>query len=276
MNFVKMQGLGNDFILVEDMKENIQLTSSQINKLCDRHFGIGADGLILVQPSKLYDIKMKFYNQDGTEAAMCGNGVRCFAKYVYSYNIVNKDDINIETIAGKISAKISNDVVQVNMGKAQFDPRYIPVNIDNIKVVDEKLYINDKEIIFSSILMGVPHTIIEVEDVSNYPVKEIGPLIEINKIFPAKTNVNFVQILNKEEVKMVTWERGVGLTMACGTGACAASSILKEKKKIKDRVLIHVPGGELTIKFNKDNIFMIGPVQEVYKGIINVEIIQEG
>lgn len=275
MNFVKMQGLGNDFIIIEDMKEKIELTSSQIIKLCDRHFGIGADGLILVRPSNVYDIKMKFYNQDGTEAAMCGNGVRCFAKYVYSYKIVNKDDFNIETLAGKISTKVFNDKVQVNMGKAQFDPKYIPVNIENNKVIDEKLYINGKKILFSSILIGVPHTIIEVDDINNYPVKEFGPLIEKNNIFPAKTNVNFVQVLNKEEVKMVTWERGVGLTMACGTGACAAASILREKEKIKNQVLIHVPGGELSIKFIQRNIFMIGSVKEVYKGIINIEFTQE-
>lgn len=270
MNFVKMQGLGNDFIIIEDMKKEIQFTSSQIIQLCDRHFGIGADGLILVRPSNIYDIKMKFYNQDGTEAAMCGNGVRCFAKYVYSYNIVHKDDFNIETNAGKISTKVSNDRVQVNMGKAKFDPKFIPVNIESDKVIDEKLYINEKEILFSSILMGVPHTIIEVNDVSKYPVKEMGPLIENNDLFPAKTNVNFVQILNNKKVKMITWERGVGLTMACGTGACAVASILREKKKIKDQVLINVPGGVLTIKFNQENIFMIGPAQEVFKGTINI------
>lgn len=270
MKFVKMQGLGNDFIIVNDMEEKISLIKEQIRLLCDRHFGIGADGLMLVRPSKIYDIKMLFYNQDGTEAAMCGNGVRCFAKFVYDKKIVKKNQFDIETKAGKISPEIIDDKVQVNMGRADFNPQNIPVDIEKNKIMNEILSINGKNIVFSSVLVGVPHTIIEVENLERYPVKDLGPLIEKHRFFPFGTNVNFVEALDSKEIKMVTWERGVGLILACGTGACAVATIMREKEKIKDRVLIHLPGGDLVIKFVNEDIFMLGPAKQVYKGEINI------
>lgn len=271
MKFSKMHGIGNDFIIIEDMEEKVNLTSNQIIQLCDRHFGIGADGLMLVSPSKDYDVKMLFFNQDGTQAAMCGNGVRCFAKYAYTKKIVNKEQFDIETRAGKISPKIMGGRVSVNMGRAEFDPEKIPINIAKDKVIEEKIQINQQEIVFSSVLVGVPHTIIEVDHLDKYPVKKVGPLIEKHSLFPQGTNVNFIEVLNSQEVKMVTWERGVGLTLACGTGACAVASILREKGKIQNKVLIHLPGGDLQIDFIDENIYMTGPAQEVFVGNINIK-----
>ena len=271
VEFVKMHGIGNDFIIINDMEEKISLTKGQISLLCDRHFGIGADGFILVRPSKKYDVKMMFYNQDGTEAAMCGNGVRCFAKFVCDKGIVKENQFHIETNAGEISSKIINDKVQVDMGKVDFCSKHIPVEIEKNRVIDEKLSINQKEIIFSSVLVGVPHTIIEVDDLEKYPKKKVGPFIEKHRLFPSGTNVDFVEVLNSKEVKMVTWERGVGLTLACGTGACAVATILIEKGKVQDQIFIHLPGGDLTIDLVGENIFMLGPAKEVYKGDIDIQ-----
>lgn len=271
MKFTKMHGLGNDFVLIEDREEKLNLTPKQISHICHRHLGVGADGLILIQPSNKCAVKMVFYNQDGSRAAMCGNGVRCFAKYVYDHGIVQETCFSIETRAGKTNVKIieqknADTIVQVNMGKVDYNPSNIPMNIDKKDALDEVVYINNQEIVFSSVLVGVPHSIIEVDHLETYPVERIGRALENHPLFPEKTNVNFIEIVNRKEVRGVTWERGVGLTLACGTGACAIAAVLKEKRRIDSPVRVHLPGGTLEINFAGEHILMTGPAEEVFTG----------
>ena len=274
MKFTKMHGLGNDFIVLENLKEDLTLTKEQITFLCDRKFGIGADGLIIINPSQIHHIKMSFYNSDGTEVEMCGNGIRCFAKYVYDNNIVRENPLYVETLAGlKITyLEIKEDEVmkvQVNMGAPIFECSKIPIHLDQENALNERLSYNGQEISYAALSMGNPHVVIFVEDVQNYPIKEIGVFFENHPLFISKTNVNFVEIIDHDHIKVITWERGAGLTLACGTGACASATVGVLRGFINQEIRATLPGGDLHIKV-KDDIYMTGEAIKVFDGEITL------
>ncbi|HCL90682.1 MAG TPA: diaminopimelate epimerase [Candidatus Atribacteria bacterium] len=281
INFVKMHGLGNDFILIDCLHKslgNSSFLSYLTKQLCNRNFGIGADGLILILPSSKADLRMRIFNFDGSEAEMCGNGIRCFAKYAYENKIVTKSKFTVETLAGIIIPEltISNNKilgVKVNMGIPKLRRRDIPMaGEDTPTVVDETLKINPEQIFkITCVSMGNPHCIIFVDDVQSIPVDEIGPKIENHPFFPEKTNVEFIHILNRKEINFRVWERGVGETLACGTGACASLVASVLNKKTDRKATIHLPGGDLDIQWANDkHIYMTGPAELVFKGEMEI------
>ena len=277
IDFVKMHGLGNDFILIDCLNKSLgdsSFLSYLAKKLCDRNFGIGADGLILILPSSKADLRMRIFNFDGSEAQMCGNGIRCFAKYAYENKLVSKIKFTVETLAGIIIPEltISNNKilgVKVNMGTPKLRRREIPMNgEDTPTVVDETLKINPVQTFkITCVSMGNPHCITFVDDVQSIPVDEIGPKIENHSLFPEKTNVEFIQVVNRKEINFRVWERGVGETLACGTGACAALVASVLNKKTNREATIHLPGGDLDIQWADDgHVYMTGPTELVFKG----------
>ena len=280
LDFEKYHGLGNDYIILNDIKWNIPETKkSEIAvNLCKPHISIGADGLIYVCDSKDADIRMRIFNNDGLEAEMCGNGIRCFSKYIYENNIVKKVQINIETLKGLIRAKlniVNNKVksVQINMGSPILDCEKIPViSEDNIdKCINEPIVILDKILNFTAVSMGNPHAIIFVnEQLDDDQLNRYGSVLESHERFPNKVNVEFVKVLSKNEAILRVFERGVGITKSCGTGTCAAvvaGSILGLFDK-KIPIIVHNDGGDLIITYEGKNLFMEGPIEKVFKGII--------
>jgi len=281
IEFVKMHGLGNDFILIDCINKSLgdsSFLSYLAKKLCDRNFGIGADGLILILPSSKADLRMRIFNYDGSEAQMCGNGIRCFAKYAYKNKLVSKNKFTVETLAGKIIPEliIINDQVsgiKVNMGTPKLRRREIPMNgEDTPTVVDEVLKINTEQTFkITCVSMGNPHSITFVDDVQSIPVDKIGPKIENHSLFPEKINVEFIQVLNRKEINFRVWERGVGETLACGTGACAALVAAVLNKKTDRKATIHLPGGDLNIQWADDGyVYMTGPAELVFRGEMNI------
>jgi len=284
INFVKMHGLGNDFILIDCLNKSLgdsSFVSYLAKKLCDRNFGIGADGLILILPSSKADLKMRIFNYDGSEAQMCGNGIRCFAKYAYENKLVSKNKFAVETLAGIITPElIFQDLkdkkvlrIKVNMGTPKLRRREIPMNGEDTPiVVDETLKINPEQTFkITCVSMGNPHCITFVNDVQSIPVDEIGPKIENHSLFPEKTNVEFIQILNRKEINFRVWERGVGETLACGTGACAALVATVLNNKTDRKATIHLPGGDLDVRWADDGyVYMTGPAELVFKGEMSI------
>ena len=277
INFIKMHGLGNDFILIDCLSKPLgdsSFLSYLAKKLCDRNFGIGADGLILILPSSKAELKMRIFNSDGTEAQMCGNGIRCFAKYAYKNKLISKIKFTVETLAGIITPELifkDKEIsgVKVDMGIPKLKRREIPMEgEDTPTVVDETLKIDSKYIFkITCVSMGNPHCIIFVNDVQSIPVDEIGPKIENHPLFPEKTNVEFIQVLNKQEINFRVWERGDGETLACGTGACASLVASVLNKKTDRKATIHLPGGDLNIQWADDgHVYMTGPAELVFRG----------
>ena len=281
IDFVKMHGLGNDFILIDCLSKQLgdsSFLSCLAKRLCNRNFGIGADGLMLILPSSKADLRMRIFNFDGSEAQMCGNGIRCFAKYAYENKLVSKNKFTVETLAGIIIPELTiknNKIlgVKVNMGSPKLRRREIPMNgKDTSRVVNETLKINPEQIFkITCVSMGNPHCIIFVNDVKSIAISEIGPKIENHPLFPEKTNVEFIQVLNKKEISFRVWERGVGETLACGTGACAALVASVLNKKSERQAIIHLTGGDLDIQWADDgNIYMTGPAELVFKGKMEI------
>lgn len=272
MFFTKMQGTGNDFIIIEDLNCDIKDYSGAARVLCDRHFGIGADGLLIVNKSDTADGKMLIYNSDGSQAEMCGNGVRCFAKYLYDRHISEKDMVTIETLDGIKSIQLIMDKgsvtgARVNMGRPELDPAAVPVLMDGEKTVERRIMVGEDEYTITSMRMGVPHTVVFVENVDAVDAGTIGSKIEKSRYFPEGTNVNFVEVLNDEEIRVRTWERGAGLTLACGTGACASLVACVLNGKALRKATAHVPGGDLVIEWSDSgDVFMTGPCKTVFTG----------
>ena len=231
MKFTKMQGAGNDFLLIDGFKNNLCEIVPKIKSLCDRRFGVGGDGVIIALPSENSDVKMYYYNSDGSQGEMCGNGIRCFAKFVYEKGIVKKDILKIETLAGiqtavlKINDKDIVEKIEIEIGNIKYAPEDIVVNVKGENAFNKKINIDGKEIEFSSVFLGVPHTVIFIDEENQYDVNEIGRKIEIHPVFPKKTNVDFVLPISDDEIKIFTWERGAGRTLACGNCAFTMSSI---------------------------------------------------
>ena len=281
IDFVKMQGLGNDFILIDCLSKPLgdsSFLSSLAKKLCNRNFGIGADGLMLILPSSKADLRMRIFNYDGSEAQMCGNGIRCFAKYAYENKLISKNKFTVETLAGIIIPELTitnNKIlgVKVNMGTPKLRRREVPMNgKDTSRVVNETLKINPEQTFkITCVSMGNPHCITFVNDIQSIPVDEIGLKIENHPLFPEKTNVEFIQVLNKQEINFRVWERGVGETLACGTGACAALVAAVLNKKTDREATIHLPGGDLDIQWANDgHVYMTGPAELVFRGEMEI------
>lgn len=281
LNFEKQHGLGNDYIIINNLKWQIpdNKKGDLAKVLCQPHFSIGADGLLLVCSSDNADIRMQMFNPDGSEAEMCGNGIRCFSKFIYENNILTKENIKIETLKGIIlnQLKIENNKVisvKVDMGSPILDCDSIPVVLDDYvdKCVNEQLIAIDKIFNFTAVSMGNPHAIIFSENVINdMDLNKYGASIEANKHFPQKTNVEFVQVISKTEARLRVFERGVGITLSCGTGSCAAvvAGTLLGLFEKNTPILVHNDGGDLTINYDGKKIFMEGPVTTVFKGFID-------
>lgn len=269
-----MHGLGNDFIVIDNRDDSIANLNELAVKVCDRHFGIGADGILIVEKSYLADIKMNIINSDGSTAEMCGNGIRCFSKFVYEKGIINEQVINIETLAGimKAELKVENSKViniRVNMGSPILDKKSIPYDGDGNNM-DYSIEINDKKYNAATILLGVPHTVVYVDSIDKNEVIENGRIIEKSNIFPNKTNVNFVNVISRDKIEVRTWERGAGYTLACGTGTCASVVASFLLGKTNNRVEAILFGGKLYIEYVDGKVFMTGPAEFICEGKISI------
>lgn len=272
-NFSKWHGLGNDFVIVNGLEEKIDNYNEMAIKVCDRHFGIGADGLVVILPSQIADFQMRIYNSDGSEAEMCGNVTRCIARYVFEYGLTNKKKITLETKAGIIKPELIfiDDVlstVRVDMGEPRLKRGEMPMagNV-NEQVINEVLLVDGSEHRITCVSMGNPHCILFVDDITSIDLCDLGPKIETHTAFPKKTNVEFVQVLSKQSLRMRVWERGAGITMACGTGTCATLVAAVLNGKTDRQAIVELDGGELLIEWGLDNhIYMSGPAVEVFRG----------
>lgn len=276
MKFTKMQGIGNDYVYVDCTKENkIENPAELSKKVSNRHFGIGSDGLILIENSNVADFKMAIYNADGSQAEMCGNGIRCVAKFVFDKGLINKENITIETLAGIKQLKLSTEngkvkKVRVDMGEPILEAKKIPVISDKNPVIDLQLQAADKTFTATCVSMGNPHTITFVNNVEEFDVEKYGKILEIKKEFPKHSNIEFVELIDKNNIKMRVWERGSGETLACGTGSCASVVACILNNKTERKVNVHLLGGTLEIEWNKQNnhVYMEGPAEIVFEGEI--------
>lgn len=272
MKFTKMQGIGNDYVYVNCFEEDIKTPSELSIAISDRHFGVGSDGLIMIMPSPIADARMRIFNADGSEAQMCGNGIRCVAKYLYEYGIKKSGRMTIETAAGlkTIELTIVNGGVtqiKVEMGTPELLRNNIPMLGENKQVINEPLQVNDSVLYVTCVSMGNPHCITFVDDVDSIILDVTGKAIENHELFPERINAHFVQQISANKVKMRTWERGSGETLACGTGA-VATGVACVLNNLTERVInAQLPGGELTVEWTDDNkTFMTGPAEIVFTG----------
>ena len=287
MRFTKMHGLGNDYVYVNCLEEKVSDPPAVARKVSDRHFGIGSDGLILICPSKVADVRMRMFNADGSEAEMCGNGIRCLAKYTYEHKLAAPGEafdvpgrppypvsLSVETGNGVLRLGLTTDKndkvvsVCVNMGQPRLGPKDIPVNLDGDSVIERPVEVLGQKLLMTCVSMGNPHAVFFCDNVAAVDLGHIGPVIENHAMFPQRTNVHFVQADSRNELTMRTWERGSGITLACGTGACAVcvAGVLTDRS---DRACtIHLPGGDLDLNWcEQDNcVYMTGPAVEVFNG----------
>ena len=274
IKFTKMEGIGNDYVYINTFEQKVLNPSELSKKISDRHFGVGSDGLILIGSSDIADFKMSIYNSDGSQAEMCGNGIRCVAKYVYDKGLTDKTEITIETLAGvkKVDVIIESDkvsLVKVDMGEPILKADKIPViNYTVEKSLNGETFVKTKvnEYDFTTVSMGNPHAVSFVESL-DFDISKIGPTIENNSNFPNKVNVEFIQVINRNEIKMRVWERGAGETLACGTGASSSVVASYLNGYTERKVLVNLLGGNLEIEWNKDDnhIYMTGPAREVFE-----------
>ncbi|BCN29991.1 diaminopimelate epimerase [Anaeromicropila herbilytica] len=277
MKFTKMQGCGNDYVYVNCIEKELENSNEIAKVVSNRHFGVGGDGMIMICSSDKADFRMKMLNADGSEGAMCGNGIRCVAKYVYDYKLTNKENLSIETPSGIKYLDLTtenNKVVEVtvNMGSPILEAKLIPVISDNDKVIAEPIDIDGVEYKITCVSMGNPHAIVFVEDTKNFQVEKIGPSFENNKIFPDRVNTEFIQVIDRNTISMRVWERGSGETLACGTGACASVVACVLNGKTEDEVTVKLLGGDLKIKYDREQnlVFMTGPAVIVFEGEIEL------
>lgn len=274
MKFTKMHGLGNDFVMLNCLHEEaLKELSDPVRaavKLCRRQFAVGADGLILILPSKTADFQMRIFNPDGSEAEMCGNGIRCFTKYLIDKGITAKKEITVETLSGIKKPKLEKGMIKVDMGEPNLDRSAVGME-GHGQFINQSIQVNDKEVAITAVSMGNPHAVIFVETF-NFHIEQLGKEIEHNELFTKRTNVEFVQIVNDKELDMCVWERGAGVTLACGTGACAATVAAVLNNKSSRHVTVHLLGGDLTVEWNeKDNhVYMTGPAETAFEGEIDI------
>lgn len=278
LSFTKMHGIGNDYIYIDCFKENFTVEDAKkyAPVLSERHFSIGGDGIILIMPSDNADAKMKMFNSDGSESEMCGNGIRCAAKYVYDKGISQNNPLKIETLRGVLEARLfikdgEVDMAEINMDAPILEGLKIPTTINKNPIIDEPININGKEYLFTAVSMGNPHAVIFVNDLDNMEISVLGKLIENNSIFPNRTNVEFVEIINRGEVKQRTWERGSGETLACGTGASAVCVAGFISKRTDGKIINHLLGGDLILDYRDGKVFMKGEARYSFEGKVNLK-----
>lgn len=275
LHFTKMEGLGNDYIYIDGINQKVPMDKEFITKISDRHFGIGSDGMIVILPSEKYDFKMRMFNLDGSEAMMCGNGIRCFAKFIYDHKLSDKHVLEIETKSGLRIVELLFDGDKciggkVNMGKPILTCKEIPCTYNKETMIDEEVEIDGVFYRLTTISMGNPHTVIFVDDLDSLDLKTIGPKFEHHELFPESVNTEFVKVIRDDYVKMRVWERGSGETMACGTGACAVMYASYLNNHTIDKVTVELLGGCLEIEYVDETIMMSGPATNVFEGTIKI------
>ncbi len=273
MRFWKMQGLGNDYIVIDNRDQKIsgKQIADLAKRLCERRFSVGADGILLVSNSQVANARMRIFNADGSEAEMCGNGIRCFAKYCYENGIVVKPEFTVETLSGLNHVWLTIDgkevsAVKVDMGAPNWDRTSLPM-IGQGTCVNENLEVEGESFKATCLSIGNPHCIIFVDNVDDFPVERVGLKIENHQAFPNRTNVGFAQVVNQNELKVRVWERGCGETLACGTGACAAVAAANKLGKVGKKVTVHVLGGDLQVEM-VENLFLSGAAEKVFEGTL--------
>ena len=277
MRFWKMHGLGNDYIVIDNRDEKISgnQAAELAKRLCERRFSVGADGLLLVSNSKMADAKMRIFNADGSEAEMCGNGIRCFAKYCYENGIAPTQEFTVETLSGikNVWLTLKDEevsAVKVDMGAPNWERSSLPM-VGQGTCINETLKVDGEPFKVTCLSIGNPHCVIFVDKVNDFPVQQIGPKIENHNAFPKRTNVGFVQVLNPNELKVRVWERGCGETLACGTGTCAAAAAANKLGKVGNKVTVHVLGGDLQVEVAK-SLFLSGAAEKVFEGTLFKEV----
>lgn len=276
MKFTKMQGLGNDYIYVNGFQEEIKAPGEAAKRLSDRHFGVGADGLILIKPSQKADFTMEMYNADGSQGAMCGNGIRCVGKYVYDYGLTDQREITVETKSGIKALRLTVQdgkvsQVEVDMGEPELAPEKIPVLLEGETVIGREVRVGEQTYRITCVSMGNPHCVTMVEEVRGLDLAKIGPAFENHAMFPDRVNTEFIRVLDRKNIEMRVWERGSGETLACGTGACAVAVACALNGWTDEEVTVHLLGGDLRIRWDRETnrVFMTGPAVTVFEGEID-------
>lgn len=279
MKFTKMHSLGNDYVCINGFSETVSTPGKLAKAICDRHFGVGADGLLLIFPSDKADFKMELYNADGSRAQMCGNGIRCLGKYVYEHRMTDRQTLEIETISGLHTLQLYHsqgivELIKADMGIPCLDARRIPILSEKDMIFQEPIVVCQKEFFITGVSMGNPHTIIFLDDLKDIPLQEWGFGFEFHPRFPERTNVEFCKILSSTEMQVRVWERGVGETLACGTGACAAVVAAVLNGNTLHEVTVRLPGGSLLVEWNENtnHVFLTGDANSVFEGTLNEKI----
>src|SRR5512133_1933486 len=281
-SFVKMHGLGNEYIVLDSSNIDFQLTKQAIIRICNIHFGIGSDGIVMKVPSSKADFGFRVYNPDGSEAEKSGNGLRIFCKYLYDYGFTKKREFSVETVKDVVFAKIVEEkdgkamLIKVEMGKAIFTSRDIPVNSDLPEFISQKIMAGDREYEVNCVSVGNPHCVVIKEELDEKEIRTYGPLLENHPIFPNRINVQFARVLSDHDAQILIWERGAGYTLASGSSSCAASCILVKRGLIKNDLTMHMQGGTLKIQIDKEwNIRMTGEVREISSGVLSGELLED-
>jgi diaminopimelate epimerase len=281
-SFVKMHGLGNEYIVLDSTNTDFRLTKNAIIRLCNIHFGIGSDGIVMKVASAKADFGFRVFNPDGSEAEKSGNGLRIFCKYLYDYGFTKSRQFSVETLTDVVFADIVEEVngkallIRVEMGKAIFASREIPVNSDKPEFISQKIMAGDKEFEVNCVSVGNPHCVVIKEDLDEKEIRKYGPLLENHPLFPNRINVQFARVLSDHDAEILIWERGAGFTLASGSSSCAASSVLVKKGLIKGNLTMHMQGGNLKIDIDKEyNIRMTGEVREIARGVLGIDMIED-
>jgi diaminopimelate epimerase len=281
-NFVKMHGLGNEYIVMDSTNIDFQLTEQAIRRLCNIHFGIGSDGIVMKVPSKKADFGFRVYNPDGSEAEKSGNGLRIFCKYLYDYKYTKSRQFSIETLTDIVYADIVEEdkgkatMIKVDMGKAIFSSRIIPVNSDKPEFIAQKIIAGDREYEVNCVSVGNPHCVVVKQDLDENEIRKYGPLLENHPLFPNRINVQFAKVLSDHDAQILIWERGAGFTLASGSSSCAASCVLLKRGLIKGDLTMHMLGGALKIQIDNEwNIRMTGEVKEIATGVLSNELLKD-
>ena len=277
MKFTKMQGLGNDYVYVNCFKEKIENPSEVAIKVSNRNFGVGSDGLIMINPSKVADCEMEMYNADGSRGEMCGNGIRCVGKYMYDYGLTDKTSISVETLGGikYLDFTVENGkvkLVKVDMGSPELVPANIPIVAEGDSVINAPIIVDGKEYRMTGVSMGNPHTVVYIDDVQGLEIEKIGPKFENHERFPNRINTEFARVIDRNTVEMRVWERGSGETLACGTGACAVAVASILNGLTENKVTVKLLGGDLQIEWDRETnkIYMTGPAAVSFEGEIEI------
>ncbi len=274
LNFTKMHGLGNDFVVVDAINRPVALSTEQIRRIADRHFGVGCDQLLLVERAQQQgvDFRYRIFNADGGEVEQCGNGARCFARFVRDKGLSDKENIVVETASGVITLTIETDgQVRVDMGVPDFEPAVLPFSVSE-RSERYDIPVGDETLSIGAVSMGNPHLVLPVPDIDSAPVERLGPLLESHALFPERVNVGFMQLLDRQHIRVRVYERGVGETLACGTGACAAVAVGKCWGMLDDEVTVSLRGGDLSVRWvgEGEALWMTGPAETVFEGEIEL------